>query len=147
MPWGRDGGRQRSALAQEDSGQDVRALPPAGMLLMQYGTGEGTMAPFVKVAKLQDIPEDGKVTLEIDDRMVVVFRVGGELFCLDDVCTHDGGPLGDGRLEGHLVACPRHGAQFDIRTGCPRTMPATEPTATHEVKLDGDEVWVRLSED
>jgi metal-sulfur cluster biosynthetic enzyme/nitrite reductase/ring-hydroxylating ferredoxin subunit len=83
---------------------------------------------------------------EVDDRVVVLLKVGGEFFCLDDVCTHDGGPLSDGRLDDHTIACPRHGAKFDVRTGKALTMPATEDTVAHEVQIRGDEVWVRINE-
>lgn len=104
------------------------------------------MSDFVKVAKVVDIPDPGKLTLEVGDAVVVLCHVGGQFYCLDDVCTHDGGPLGEGRLHDHIVACPRHGAQFDIRTGRPLTMPATVPTLTHEVKIDGEDVYVRINE-
>ena len=105
------------------------------------------MAEFVRVAGVGDIPDPGRRTVEIGDRVVVLFHVGGKFFCIDDVCTHDGGPLGDGSLEGYHVACPRHGAQFDIQTGKALTMPATEATVAHEVKVDGGDVYVRLDED
>jgi 3-phenylpropionate/trans-cinnamate dioxygenase ferredoxin subunit len=101
---------------------------------------------FVKVAKVAEIPDPGQLTLEVGDAVVVLFRVGGQFYCLDDVCTHDGGPLGEGRLHDRTIACPRHGAQFDIRTGRPLTMPATVPTLTHEVKIDGEDVYVRINE-
>jgi metal-sulfur cluster biosynthetic enzyme/nitrite reductase/ring-hydroxylating ferredoxin subunit len=102
------------------------------------------MADFVKVASLDSVSGDGKWMFEISDRLVVLFRVDGQFFCLDDVCTHDGGPLGEGQLEGHLIACPRHGAKFDVRNGHACTMPATEATVAHDVKVDGAFVWVRL---
>jgi metal-sulfur cluster biosynthetic enzyme len=60
------------------------------------------------------------------------------------VCTHDGGPLSEGRLDDHAIACPRHGAKFDIRNGKALTMPATVDTAAHEVKVEGDQILVRL---
>lgn len=104
------------------------------------------MSEFLKVAAVTDLPDPGKLTLEVEDSVVVLFRVGGRFYCIDDVCTHDGGPLGEGQLCGHAIACPRHGAQFDIRTGKPLTMPATVPTRTHEVKIEGDEVYVRINE-
>jgi 3-phenylpropionate/trans-cinnamate dioxygenase ferredoxin subunit len=103
------------------------------------------MAEFVKVATVSSIPDPGRVIVEIDDRVVVLFHVGGTFYCIDDVCTHDGGPLGEGLLEGHQVACPRHGARFDIRTGQALTMPATQATVVHEVKVDGNDVFVRLA--
>jgi len=104
------------------------------------------LSEFLKVAAVTDLPDPGKLTLEVEDSVVVLFRVGGRFYCIDDVCTHDGGPLGEGQLCGHAIACPRHGAQFDIRTGKPLTMPATVPTRTHEVKIEGDEVYVRINE-
>lgn len=103
------------------------------------------MSEFTKVASTAEIPEGGKHYVELDERLIVIFRAAGDLYCLDDVCTHDGGPLGEGQLEGHEIACPRHGARFDIRTGQPLTMPATEATLVHEVKIEGDDVLVRLS--
>jgi len=104
------------------------------------------MADFVCVAKTTDLSNPGRMLLEVEDRIVVLLKVGGEFFCIDDVCTHDGGPLSEGRLENHSLACPRHGAKFDIRTGKALTMPATVDTAAHEVKVEGDDVLVRLYE-
>src|SRR5262245_36573139 len=104
------------------------------------------MASFVKVAKTTDLSDPGQILLEVEDRIVVLFHVGGAFFCIDDVCTHDGGPLSEGRLDDHTIACPRHGARFDIRTGKALTMPATVDTAAHEVQVRGDEVWVRINE-
>ncbi len=104
------------------------------------------MSEFVKVAKVADMPDPGKLTLEVEDSVVVLFRVDGRFYCIDDVCTHDGGPLGEGRLYDHAIACPRHGAKFDIRTGQPLTMPATVPTVVHEVQVQGEDVYVRINE-
>ena len=104
------------------------------------------MNDFTKVATNSEIPEGGKLYVELDERLVVIFRAGGDLYCLDDVCTHDGGPLGEGQLNGYEIACPRHGAKFDMRTGQALTMPATETTAVHEIKAEGDDVLVRLSQ-
>ena len=105
------------------------------------------MTEFIRAASVSDIPDPGRVILEIEDRMVVLLHVAGEFFCIDDVCTHDGGTLGDGPLDGHSVVCPRHGAMFDIRSGKALTMPATEGIACHEVKVVDDDVLVRLVED
>ena len=104
------------------------------------------MADFVRVAKTSDLPDPGKQLLEVEDRIVVLMKVGGQFFCLDDICTHDGGPLSDGKLEDHTIACPRHGAKFDIRSGKALTMPATEDTVSHEVQVRDGEVWVRINE-
>jgi 3-phenylpropionate/trans-cinnamate dioxygenase ferredoxin subunit len=102
------------------------------------------MSEFVAVAKVTDIPDPGKVLVEVDEQMNAVFHVGGKFFAIDDVCTHDGGPLADGTLEDHTIACPRHGAKFDIRTGAALTMPATKPTKSYLVRVEGDNVLVKL---
>lgn len=103
------------------------------------------MSEFIEAAKKGDIPAEGKLCLEIDDRFVVIVNLKGEYFCLDDVCTHDGGPLGEGDLDAGCLVCPRHGARFDVRTGEAETMPATEATVRHDVKLDGESILVRLA--
>lgn len=106
------------------------------------------MSNFQAVARTADLPDPGSMLVEVQDRMVVLIHAAGHWYALDDVCTHDGGPLSDGRVDAarKTIACPRHGAQFDLRTGAPRTMPATKPTQSHEVKVEGDQVLVRLCE-
>ncbi len=65
---------------------------------------------FVRVAAVR-LPDPGKELVEVDDRLIALFHVGGKFYAIDDVCTHDGGPLGEGELDGFTIACPRHGAQ------------------------------------
>lgn len=86
--------------------------------------------------------------VEVDERLIVVIHAAGHFYALDDVCTHDGGPLSEGSVDGQAgtIACPRHGAKFDVKTGAALTMPATKPTVAHEIKVDGDQVFVRLSD-
>ncbi len=102
------------------------------------------MSEFVAVCKVSDLPEGGRMVAEVEDRLVAIFRVDGRFYALDDVCTHDGGTLADGPLVGFAIACPRHGAKFDIRDGRVLSMPATKDTAAHEVKVEGDQVLVRI---
>lgn len=104
------------------------------------------MPDFVKVAAIAEVPDPGKQVVEVEDRLVALFHVGGKFFALDDVCTHDGGPLAEGTLEDHTIACPRHGAKFDIRDGRALTMPATRATAAHQVKVENGHVYVKLAD-
>ena len=104
------------------------------------------MSEFIRVARVSEIPDPGKMIVEVEECLVVLVHVDGAFHCIDDVCTHDGGPLGDGQLCGHELACPRHGAKFDVRTGKALTMPATEDTRVHEVRVVGEDVQVRLAE-
>jgi 3-phenylpropionate/trans-cinnamate dioxygenase ferredoxin subunit len=104
------------------------------------------MSDFVAAANLEEIPDPGSLLVEVGERLVVLIRAAGHIYALDDICTHDGGPLSEGPIDAaaHTIACPRHGAKFDIRTGAALTMPATKPTQSHEVKLEGKKVFVRL---
>ncbi len=102
------------------------------------------MGEFVKVAQVDGFPDPGKQLFEVDDRLVVLVRVAGQFYCVDDVCTHDGGTLGDGELEDDCLVCPRHGAKFRVSDGAAVTMPATEPTVIHEVEVHGNDVLIRV---
>jgi 3-phenylpropionate/trans-cinnamate dioxygenase ferredoxin component len=101
---------------------------------------------FHRVCSTNQIPEDGKEVFEVEDRFIVVFHVDGEFYALDDCCTHDGGPLGHGDIEGFTIRCPRHGAKFDIRDGRALCMPAVKGTPSHEVRVEGNDVLVQLRE-
>jgi metal-sulfur cluster biosynthetic enzyme/nitrite reductase/ring-hydroxylating ferredoxin subunit len=104
------------------------------------------MHEFQRVIDVADVPDPGKTLVEVENEMVALFHVEGRWYAIDDVCTHDGGPLADGELRDHKIACPRHGAKFDIRTGAALTMPAVRPTRAHDVKVEDGGVWVRMRE-
>jgi 3-phenylpropionate/trans-cinnamate dioxygenase ferredoxin subunit len=107
------------------------------------------MTEFMAVAKTAEIPDPGSLLVEVGERLVVLIHAAGHFYALDDICTHDGGPLSEGPIDpaGQTIACPRHGAKFDIRTGAAVTMPATKPTNSHEVKVEGGQIFVRLRKD
>lgn len=73
---------------------------------------------------------------------VLLCNVAGEIYAIEDVCTHDGGALDQGELEGNCIECPRHGARFDVRTGAALTLPAIVPVQTYKVRIAGDEIFV-----
>jgi 3-phenylpropionate/trans-cinnamate dioxygenase ferredoxin subunit len=100
------------------------------------------MPDFVKVASLGELPPGGKKLLDLDGRAVALFNVEGVYYAIDDVCTHDGGPLAEGELEGTEIRCPRHGARFDVRTGKALSFPAFEPVETLTVEVRGDEIYL-----
>jgi 3-phenylpropionate/trans-cinnamate dioxygenase ferredoxin subunit len=104
------------------------------------------MPDFVKVTTRPELPPGGKLLAEVDGRPIAVFNVDGSYYAIDDVCTHDGGPLAEGDFEGCEIQCPRHGARFDVRTGEALCMPAFEPVTTHLVEVRGDDVLVALSD-
>jgi 3-phenylpropionate/trans-cinnamate dioxygenase ferredoxin subunit len=102
------------------------------------------MSPFLKVATRSELPSGGKKLVDVDGRAVALFNVDGAFYAIDDVCTHDGGPLAEGDLVGCEIECPRHGARFDVRTGRPVRMPAVEPVAVHPVEVRGDDIYVAV---
>ena len=99
--------------------------------------------PPERVASVTDIPEgEVRVVMCATGRSLAVSNIEGDLFAIDNVCTHDDGTLGEGRLRGNRVICPRHGAAFDARTGRALTLPAVRGVSAYDVTVDGDDVLV-----
>ena len=101
------------------------------------------MSEWVLVARVGEIAPGQYRLIEIDEVPIAVFNLEGEFFAIEDICTHDGGVLTGGSIEGCQIECPRHGARFDIRTGAALTAPAYEPTATFPIKIENDTVYTR----
>jgi 3-phenylpropionate/trans-cinnamate dioxygenase ferredoxin subunit len=101
------------------------------------------MPDFEEIARIDEIPPGGRKSVIIDETPALLLRVGDAFYAIEDVCTHDGQPLTDGPLQGCEITCPRHGARFDIRTGKPLCMPATEPVRTFEIEVRGNVVFAR----
>lgn len=100
------------------------------------------MAEFIKVARTDEIAPGEKKIVEVNGILVVIVNSDGRFFAIEDVCTHDGGPLGEGKLEGCQLICPRHGARFDVRTGEALTRPAFEAAPTYAVQVQGQDILV-----
>ncbi len=104
------------------------------------------MSDWVRVCSVSELPEGGRKVVEIGDRVIGLFRVNGNFYAIDDLCTHDGGPLAEGEVKGFTIICPRHGARFDLRTGQALSMPATRGTTAHEVRVQENDVFVKVQE-
>lgn len=104
-------------------------------------------ARFVKVGKVSDIPAGRPETFEVDDRHIAVYRLDDGYYAIEDICTHDGGPLAEGEVDDDVVICPRHGARFSIRTGAVLSFPAITPVESYPVRVEGDDLLVGLPED
>lgn len=90
---------------------------------------------FVEIAPASELPNGERLFVEIEGKSIVIFNIAGQLFAIGDICTHDDGPLGDGDLEGYNIVCPRHGAEFDVRTGKVMQMPAVVDIPAYPVKV------------
>ena len=102
------------------------------------------MTTWQTVGQAADIPTERVAVFRVGDHDVAVCNVDGQLYAIDDLCTHDGGSLDQGELEGDTIECPRHGARFNVTTGEAIQLPAFEPVETHEVRLEGDTVQVGM---
>jgi 3-phenylpropionate/trans-cinnamate dioxygenase ferredoxin subunit len=101
------------------------------------------MADWVDVAGVNELAPGAWRVVDVDGAAIAVFNLDGELYAIEDVCTHDGGTLTGGDVDGHAVICPRHGARFDIRTGAVLCAPAYEDVATFPVRVANGRVQVR----
>src|SRR5215218_9872472 len=98
----------------------------------------GLSEDFVKVANTKDIQPSQMKEVEVNGENICVVNVEGKYYAIDSICTHEGGPLADGTLEGYEVECPWHNSKFDVRTGEVTSPPASEPEPAYEVKVDGN---------
>ncbi len=104
------------------------------------------MSESIKAAATLDVPPGTVRVVEVSGRRIALCNVGGEYFAVDDVCTHDGGPLGNGRLCDGEIECPRHGGRFDIRSGRATVFPAINAIRTYPVAVDGGNVMLSFPE-
>lgn len=102
------------------------------------------MATKIRIGSLEDFPAGHVRVVDADGERIAVANVDGRLFAFEDRCSHDDGPLGEGRLDGCQVRCPRHGARFDVRTGAALCMPAVAPVGTFPVQVVDGAVTVEL---
>ena len=98
---------------------------------------------FVKVAETKDIQSTKMKAVKVAGENICLINVEGKYYAIGNVCTHEGGPLAEGTLEGYEVECPWHGSKFDIRTGKVTRPPADEPESTYEVKVEGNDILIR----
>ena len=98
--------------------------------------------PFVPVAQASQIPPGKALRVEIDDEPIAIFNVDGDLYAIGDTCSHEEASLSEGDVFGTCVECPLHGAEFDLKTGRARTLPAVLPVPTYAVKVEGDDILV-----
>ncbi len=98
----------------------------------------------VKVARVDEVPAGTGKVVKAGTTELALFNVGGTFYALDNRCTHLGGPLGEGEVEGTQVTCPWHGSIFDITTGAVMRAPARRPVGTFKVRVEGNDVSVEL---
>lgn len=101
------------------------------------------MADFVKVASLSELVPGSAKAVEVGDKTIALFNVDGTVFALDNTCLHQGGPLGEGMLEGDVVTCPWHMWEYNVRTGEFVANPDIK-VATYPVQVEGTDIKVAV---
>lgn len=99
---------------------------------------------YFKIAKAADLPNGERLFFELDGKPIVLFALNGEYLAIEDVCTHDSGPVGEGELDGEQIICPRHGARFDIRTGKVLSFPAVTDLKVYKVRVKDEYIEVGM---
>ena len=100
------------------------------------------MAEFRRVARVSDVPPGKALVVQVDGKQIALFNVNGEVYALNNLCMHRGGPLGEGRLRGKIITCPWHGAQYDVTTGQVVSAPAPADAPIYPAKVEDGSVWV-----
>ena len=101
------------------------------------------MSDWQDVAAAEELAPGTHRVVDVDGAQVAVFNLDGRYYAIEDVCTHDGGTLTGGTVEGEEIVCPRHGARFSIRTGAVLAPPAYEPIHAFPVRVEDGRVQVR----
>jgi 3-phenylpropionate/trans-cinnamate dioxygenase ferredoxin subunit len=101
------------------------------------------MSDWINVCRPDEVPNEGFQLVDLEDTEAMVFNINGEFYAIEDVCTHDGGPLSDGDVENCEIICPRHAARFNIKTGDVTAPPAYENLHTFPVRIENDMVQIR----
>jgi 3-phenylpropionate/trans-cinnamate dioxygenase ferredoxin component len=102
------------------------------------------MAKEVSVGQASEIAPGTVRSFGVDGKQVAVCNVDGTFYAIDDVCTHDGGALDQGELEGDQIECPRHGARFDVKSGRALALPAVMPVKAYPVRVENGEIKVEV---
>ena len=100
------------------------------------------MSEFIRVARASEIPPGTMKRVTVGGRAVALVNLEGEFYAIDDTCSHEESSLSGGALSGEVVACPKHGARFNVRTGRVLSLPAVRSVATYAVRVEGGDVLV-----
>lgn len=101
----------------------------------------------VEVGELAALPRERGIRVTVGDQRIAMFRIGDDVYALGDVCSHAEASLAEGDVFGTDVECPRHGSEFDLRTGEPMSLPATQPVPTYEVSIEDGTVFLHLGDE
>lgn len=100
----------------------------------------------VRVIDFASMPRERGIRVTVGENRIAMFRVGDEVYAIDDRCSHAEASLAEGEVWDMAVECPRHGSEFDLRTGTPRSLPATKPVTVYQVAIEDGDVYLNLED-
>lgn len=112
--------------------------------MFNYRKLEEDQLEYVTVASVKEFGEGERFFFEIGHLSIAIFNLGGEYYAIEDLCSHDDGPVAEGELDGVEIVCPRHGARFNLETGEALTLPAVVDIPNYPVRVMGDEIQIGL---
>ena len=102
------------------------------------------MAKLVKIAETKDLTPGQAAAFDVEGQKIALFNVEGTFYAIGDTCTHRGGPLSEGAVNGTTVTCPWHGAEFDLKTGAVMRPPAGQGVPSYRVVIEGSDIKIEI---
>ena len=112
--------------------------------MYNYKTFDSSQLEFLPVATVDELGNGERIILDVGGETIAIFNIAGEYFAIADVCSHDDGPVAEGELSDHEIACPRHGAKFDLRTGKALSLPAVIDIPAYPVRIEDNDILIGL---
>jgi len=112
--------------------------------MFNYTQVEDSKVEYLEIAPASELRNGERLFIEVEGKSIVIFNIAEQYFAIADICTHDDGPLGDGDLEGYNVVCPRHGGEFDVRTGKAVQLPVVVDVPAYPVRVVAEMIQIGI---
>jgi 3-phenylpropionate/trans-cinnamate dioxygenase ferredoxin component len=112
--------------------------------MFDYTKMDESKVEYYEIAPASELPNGERLFVEIEGKSIVIFNIAGQFFSIADICSHDDGPVGEGDLEEFNVVCPRHGGEFDVRTGQAKQLPAVVDIPAYPVQVREGTIFIGL---
>ena len=112
--------------------------------MFNYTTFDESKIEFYDIAPADELPPGERLFVEIEGQSLVIFNIAGQFFSIADICSHDDGPVGEGDIEGYHVVCPRHGGEFDVRTGKAVQLPVVVDIPAYPVQVRDGNIFIGI---
>ena len=112
--------------------------------MFDYTKTDESKIEYFEIAPASELPNGERLFVEIEGKSLVIFNIAGQFFSIADICSHDDGPVGEGDLEGFNVVCPRHGGEFDVRTGKAVQLPVVVDIPAYPVQVREGTIFIGI---